>query len=492
MNESTTTAAYSGQAPAPPRAERFSLHLRVSERRLLLSVVDLSAINAALLLALYSHPETALPPGQLLSVAKWFITLGVIWLACAAVFNLYHLPLASHAALSVRTCGSAALVTVALYALTPWLTPPLFSRGLLLIFAVAAVSAISLWRLLYASVLAQPWSKERALVVGAGQAGRSLAQDLQMSAGAPNPYRGAGYTLVGYIDDNPDYRGQTVAGLPVLDGHHALLSVARAWQVNEIILAITHRHAIADSLFDALIRCTEAGYRVTTLPVFYERVLGRIPVEHLGRNLDTLLQMQEGVGYRSYQLFRRLADLILVLPGLLLLGLAIPAVLAANALTSPGPLFYRQTRVGRGGAQFAILKFRSMVPDAEQQTGAVWARANDDRITPFGRFMRRSRLDELPQVINILRGEMSFIGPRPERPEFVDSLAHAIPFYRARHAVRPGLTGWAQVQYQYGDSTADARIKLEYDLYYVKHITPWLDLQILFRTLAVVLQLRGR
>ena len=491
LPESSTASSENVQS-ARAATERFAFHLRVSERRLLLVLVDLILVNGALVLALYSRPETALSPDELLVMVRWFAVLVIIWLGCASLFNLYHLPLASHAAQSVRAAGSAALVTVAIYSLTPWLTPPLFSRGLLLTFAFAAVASVTLWRLTYARVLSQPWTKERALIIGAGHAGRGMVADLRAVGGAPNPYRGSGYSLIGYIDDNPDFLGEMLAGLPVLGNRHALLTVAKTQHIDEIILAITHHHAIADELFDVLIRCAEVGFRVTTLPTFYERVLGRVPVEHIGRNLDSVLQMQESAGYRFYQVFRRVADLLLALSGLVLLGCVIPCVALANALSSRGPLFYRQTRVGQGGEPFTIIKFRSMVPDAEQHTGAVWARADDDRITPFGRLMRRLRLDELPQVINILRGEMSFIGPRPERPEFVQQLTRTIPFYRARHAVRPGLTGWAQVQYRYGESDDDARIKLEYDLYYVKRSGPWLDMQILFRTLAVVLQLKGR
>jgi len=177
--------------------------------------------------------------------------------------------------------------------------------------------------------------------------------------------------------------------------------------------------------------------------------------------------------------------------GLVFLALLMPALALANRLGSPGPLFYRQARVGRRGQPFQVLKFRSMIPDAEAASGAVWAADNDPRITAVGRFLRRTRLDELPQVINVLRGEMSLIGPRPERPEFVEQLAHSIPFYRARHSVRPGLSGWAQVQYRYGNTADDSRIKLEYDLYYVKHASFLLDLRIALQTIGVMLAFKG-
>jgi lipopolysaccharide/colanic/teichoic acid biosynthesis glycosyltransferase len=160
-------------------------------------------------------------------------------------------------------------------------------------------------------------------------------------------------------------------------------------------------------------------------------------------------------------------------------------------ITSPGPVLFRQTRVGRNNAPFTLYKFRSMLEDAEARTGAVWASKNDPRITPLGRVLRRLRLDELPQFINVLRGEMSIVGPRPERPEFVERLEDQVPFYRQRLRVKPGITGWAQINHKYGDTLEDTVIKLEYDLYYIKNLTPSLDAYILFHTAKVMLLLRG-
>jgi lipopolysaccharide/colanic/teichoic acid biosynthesis glycosyltransferase len=167
-------------------------------------------------------------------------------------------------------------------------------------------------------------------------------------------------------------------------------------------------------------------------------------------------------------------------------------VALGNALTSPGPLFFRQRRLGRGGRPFSVMKFRSMVDDAESASGAIWAQPGDERVTRIGRLMRLTHVDELPQAINVLRGEMSWVGPRPERPEFVAELSKTIPFYRARHSLRPGVTGWAQIHQNYGDSVERAREKLQYDLYYIKHAGPALDGLIVLRTVAKVLTLQGR
>jgi lipopolysaccharide/colanic/teichoic acid biosynthesis glycosyltransferase len=167
-------------------------------------------------------------------------------------------------------------------------------------------------------------------------------------------------------------------------------------------------------------------------------------------------------------------------------------VALSNAIWCPGPLFYRQVRVGKAGRPFQVVKFRTMRPDAERETGVVWAQANDRRITPVGRLLRRTRLDELPQVLNVLRGEMSIVGPRPERPELVAALVPYLPYYQARHAVRPGITGWAQVRYRYGACVEDALAKLQYDLYYIKHQSVYLELSIMVKTIRVMLGMRGR
>jgi lipopolysaccharide/colanic/teichoic acid biosynthesis glycosyltransferase len=185
-------------------------------------------------------------------------------------------------------------------------------------------------------------------------------------------------------------------------------------------------------------------------------------------------------------------DLLMGLIGLAAMAAVIPGVALANALWSPGPLLYQQTRTGKGGRSFVIYKFRSMIVDAEKYSGVTWSEDDDPRITKVGRWLRKTRLDELPQFINVLRGEMSVVGPRPERPSLVGQLTRELPLYRARHAVKPGVSGWAQIRYRYGNSVEDARKKLEYDLYYVKHASLYLDLMIVLQTARVVLRLRGK
>ncbi|MEA3335290.1 MAG: sugar transferase [Chloroflexota bacterium] len=474
---------------------RFTLpfpRLRTSERKLLLVVVDAVIINAALLLAWRLGSDLDATVLDLLAPYKWYITLTIVWYLSALLFDLYDLARAASTYNIVRNSLAAVLVTVLVYSLIPSLSPPLLRRTLIFLFTGFAVVGIVGWRIAYVQLFVQPWFTQRALVVGAGWAGRTLVQEMALAPQDANPYRGTGYELLGFIDDDPNYEGTDVDGIPVLGGQEVLIPMAEALQVEEVIVAITHRHAMADELFDDLLRCRELGIHVSPMSTVYERLLGRVPVLHVGRDLFTALPTKDESSYRLYRIFKRGVDLLSASVGLLVLAVVAPLIALVNAVTSPGPLFYDQERVGKGGRTFGCYKFRSMIPDAEADTGAVWAQSDDDRITPVGRVIRRARIDELPQFINVLKGDMSLIGPRPERPQFVETLSHTIPFYRARHAMRPGITGWAQVQYDYGSSEEDSRIKLEYDLYYVKHAGPMLDLRILLQTVSVMLQFKGR
>jgi exopolysaccharide biosynthesis polyprenyl glycosylphosphotransferase len=215
-------------------------------------------------------------------------------------------------------------------------------------------------------------------------------------------------------------------------------------------------------------------------------------VSHLGDDYYVALTANIKATARTYRVVKRVMDMALALLMLLVTSPVLPLIALAIRLDSSGPIFFKQVRVGRGGKIFKIMKFRSMRQDAEANTGAVWAIDGDSRITRVGRFLRKSRLDEIPQLWNVLVGDMSFVGPRPERPEFDEELEREIPFYRARRAVRPGLTGWAQVSYGYGNTLRDALRKVEYDLYYIKNESLYLDLLIMLRTVSVVLKLGGK
>jgi exopolysaccharide biosynthesis polyprenyl glycosylphosphotransferase len=494
MSQATPIASASPATPAilapPAKARNFSL--RASERLLVLGLMDIVLLNLALLVSLAPALGFAVTADTILANNKWFITLVIAWLGSATFFDCYSLVRAASTTASVRNTILAVVATVIVYIFIPYITPPLTSRGALFYFGGLALVLLVGWRAFYARFFSQPMFQQRALIVGAGAAGSALINAMKTaSQRASNPYRGTGYRIIGFIDDDTRLRDTTIQEVRVVGDNEAMVELVKAQQVDELILAITNTQTISDEMMNALLQCREMGLRVVTMATVYERLTGRVPIDYVGRDLYMVLPMDDSAMERAYKIIKRLVDVVSGLVGLVFMGAAIIPIAIANRLSSPGPLFYKQRRVGQGGKIFEVYKFRSMRPDAEKGTGAVWARKGDDRITPAGRILRKTRLDELPQVINILKGDMSLIGPRPERPEFVNALALMIPYYRARHAVKPGLTGWAQVRFGYGSTHEDSRIKLEHDLYYVKHANPLLDMMIALQTPLIMLLAKG-
>lgn len=503
-----TIPATATPAPHPWRiGRRVHLHLpsiplRLSERRLLLGMMDVLVVNAALLGAIILRSDSA-TMGLVSGIQlRWFVLLSAVWMVVAEVLDILDLARSASALRSAWAAGSNAIVTSVVYLLIPYVTPPLpdSRTGVLLLPALATLGVVA-WRVLYAQVLVRPAFHQRALVVGAGWAGRTLAQALGDTgergpdgALGGSPYRGGGYQIMGFVDDNPDYAGKSVEGCPVLGTHQDLVRLVRELRPDELVVAITPFHTVHGGLFQAILDCRELGIPITTMASLHERITGRVPVEYAGCDLTVVLPIHESSIHRLYLAFKRLMDMGAGVVGCTVVALLSPLVWLANRLTDAerGDLFYRQARVGKGGKVFKIVKYRTMVMDAEKHTGAVWASENDERVTGVGRFLRKTRLDELPQFWNVLRGEMSLVGPRPERPEMVCHLAQEIPFYRVRHAVHPGITGWAQVKYRYGASVDDALLKLQYDLYYIKHQGLYLDVSILLKTAQVMLGLKGR
>jgi exopolysaccharide biosynthesis polyprenyl glycosylphosphotransferase len=482
--------------PVPSKRRRLrSLSLDFSERKLLLAVVDTLLVNAALFatLLLRSDYMPELVPSE--QSVSWFVVLSIVWMSVALFMDVYSLTRAADPLNAVRTTTVAALLACGIYLLIPYVTPTLPSTRLgVLVFVSLTVAGIVVWRLLYAAVFVQPNFHLRALIIGAGWSGRALAQAMrQMSGKDGHTYLGTGYQLLGFVDDDEQKQGIEVDRVPVLGTRRDLSRLARELRPDEIILAITNSQTIRDELFQAILECSEIGIRITTMPALYETITGRVPIDHAGQDLTVVLPLRQSATHRFYLVLRRLLDAVLGVIGLaFLLAVAAPLVWLANRMLAPGPLFYSQERVGEGGRSLRVVKFRSMISNAERDTGAVWAQENDVRVTAIGRVLRRTRLDELPQSWNLLKGDMTVIGPRPERPEFVHWLAAEVPFYRLRHAVKPGLSGWAQINYPYGASLHDAQIKLQYDLYYIKHQGLLLDLVIAFKTIQVILGLQGR
>ena len=425
--------------------------------------------------------------------AHYYLLLVAVWVVSALFFDCYDLPRTADASQSAWAAARAGLVTALAYLLIPFFTPHLPASRLSSVLFVGMVTiSVPIWRVVYAVVFTQPAFQKRILVVGAGQSGRKIAEILANAPDRGNPYAGSGFQLVGFVDDRADLKDTMLVGVPVMGTRHDLTRLVQQHDIDLLVIAIRYAPQIQPELFQALLDCRELGVDVELMVGLYERLTGRIPVEQAGYDLDLIVPVPDSAMQHFFSAGKRIEDLVAAVCGLTVLALVAPFIALANAIWSPGPLFYRQLRVGKGGRPFYLFKFRSMIPTAEEECGAVWACEHDDRVTPVGRLLRKTRLDEFPQFLNVLRGDMSLVGPRPERPEFVAQLVAEVPFYQARHAVRPGVTGWAQVRYRYCSSVEDALIKLEYDLYYIRHQSIYLELSALVKTAAVMLGLKGR
>jgi sugar transferase (PEP-CTERM system associated) len=354
---------------------------------------------------------------------------------------------------------------------------PAFEIGpnvLLLGLAILSL-VLMLWRSAYEWVFARPMFRERVYVLGSGERAQRVIHAIRSR-------RDLGMEIVGWAGAIGD------GSLTQQDFVTALASCrSRMQRGDRIIVALQDRRGTMP--VRELLDLRLAGTRVEDVTSLLEKILGKIEVEGLHPSSMIFGKGFEAEG--SQLLLRRVVSFSVAATALLILLPFIPLISLAVKLSSPGPVLFQQTRVGRGGEVFTLFKFRTMHQDAEAGTGAVWAQKDDPRVTRIGRFLRMARLDEIPQLWNVLKGDMGFVGPRPERPEFVQWLDEKIPYYNLRHIIRPGVTGWAQVRYQYGATLEETLQKLEYDLYYIKHMSVALDLLIIFETLKTILLRRG-
>ena len=351
-----------------------------------------------------------------------------------------------------------------------------------LYFLASAVTLTLVWRWLYIRVLTAPGFVRRVLLVGAGESGQNLLQVVNGTTPAP-------FDIVGVIDDDPEVKVNDLQGVPLMGNSSSLLDVAQEEVVSDIIVAIPGQ--MNGVMFQALLDAQEQGIEITRMPVAYEEILGRVPIEHL--EADWLLRsfVDEIRVSGIYGIIKRALDIIGAVIGLAIFVLLLPWIALAVWLGSGRPIFFRQSRLAKGGRTFNVLKVRTMRIDAEADGEAHWAEEHDPRTTLVGRMLRRTHLDEFPQFLNVLKGEMSLVGPRPERPELVEQLEKEIPFYRARLLAKPGITGWAQINYGKGASIQGSAEKLEYDLYYIKRRGVLLDIWIMLRTVGQVFGFQG-
>ncbi len=329
------------------------------------------------------------------------------------------------------------------------------------------------WRAAYSWLVRQPYFRERVYVLGTGERAQRLLNGLRQRSDL-------GIEVMGWTGDiEGELTRETMAS--------HLVGLARQQGVHRVIVAMPDRRGILP--VDELLKLRLDGVKVEEASSWLERIYNRVEVEQL---YPSWLIFAEGFRFSTVnRALRRALNFAVALIGLVISLPLLPFIALAVRLSSPGPVFYHQRRVGKGDVTFYCHKFRTMRQDAEADTGATWAADDDPRITRVGKFLRASRLDEIPQLWCVLKGDMQFVGPRPERPEFVEWLEREIPYYRVRHTVRPGITGWAQVQYKYGNTLADAREKLQYDLFYIKNVSLGLDFWIMFQTIKIVLLGRG-
>jgi sugar transferase (PEP-CTERM system associated) len=375
----------------------------------------------------------------------------------------------------LNALGVSSIILAALYLRYPHL---MIGHGVVIVAALLAVALVIGWRLTFVWLTKSVAPRNRLLIIGTSASAVSFARELQ---GRDE----LGVEIVGFVDSDPAAAGTPWA--PVIGTIEDIPAIVRARSVDRVVLSLAD--ARGKLPMPTLLQMKLNGVMFDHLASVYEEYTGKIAVENLR---PSWLIFADGFRKtRWHRIVKRVLDICIAATALVVLFPVLLAVALAVRMTSRGPILYHQRRVGQSGRLFYVHKFRSMLADAEASTGAVWAQKGDSRITPVGRFLRRTRLDELPQLWNILCGHMSVVGPRPERPEFVSSLNQQIPFYAQRHIVKPGLTGWAQVRYTYGASVEDALAKLQYDLFYIKHMSIALDLLIMLETVKTVLLRRG-
>ena len=455
-----------------------------SERRILLVLTDVLIVALAVFGAfLLWHQIGNLDldvTAYIRNQWHWFPFLLSGWLILAWLNDLYYIPSSFDKVSSAIRVASVGILSLVIYLTIFSFIPNNLPRSIFLYFLLIAWLGITLWRWLYATFFSR--FQHRVVIIGQGERGQSVVRMLKQASKL-------NYHVLGYVDDNPATSQAGDDGLSVLGKAADLPNLVQQLHIQEVVVAI--ERSLREKLFESLVECQANGVRVSLISDLYQEIYRKIPVEYIDP-IWALYEMQNRLVFKRFDLgLKRLLDLVLLAVGLLFLAPLFPLVALATRLDSSGPIFYRQTRCGRAGKPFSIIKFRTMVSDAEKDGKPQWATKDDCRITRVGRFLRKTRLDELPQLFNVLRGEMSIIGPRPERPEFVEQLQQEIPFYRTRLMVKPGLTGWAQIQYHYGNTVEDALIKLQYDFYYLRYWSLWLDLYIIFRTFSVVLKFKG-
>jgi sugar transferase (PEP-CTERM system associated) len=397
------------------------------------------------------------------------------------IFDLYNIngrfrSMATFTWLIIAVTAGTAASAAMFYFFPSWK----FGRGIFLIEIFLMTVAVFAWRVLYQEKIMAAIPAKRVVIVGSGHSGERIYEELS---------KRRDYSVKGFLDDDPAKKDLKIGEHAVLGDSSFIIQLCREKEIDAAVVALGSK-GDNPALYQNLLQCKHCGVEVYDMPSLYELITGKLPVDMM-RDKWIVYTRFEGMLKSFYTgKIKKLIDISVSLVGLVL-SLPITVVTAvAIKLNSRGPVFFRQQRVGYQGEVFEVVKFRSMQMDAEEG-GAVWASKYDPRVTRVGKIIRKLRIDEIPQMWNVLKGEMSFIGPRPERPEFLNELNTLIPYYSLRQSVKPGITGWAQINYPYGASVEDAFEKLQYDLFYIKNLSFFLDCMILLKTIRIVLFGRG-
>lgn len=415
---------------------------------------------------------------------KFLLMVVVVQLAFY-LFDLYDLPATRRYPRVLGNLIKAFCTATLILAIIFYATDLGFGRGVFLITLVLSFTLVALWRLLVAWSTGHPniGVRERVLILGSGTQAVETAR-------ATLERRNAGFHIVGFVDNKPELIGKSLINPSVIGLTDNIATLVETHNIDRVVVALEDRRGTGVFPTEELLNLSLSGrIAVEECACYYERLTGKIATELL-RPSWLIFARDNRMRDITYHI-RRICNAGLALAGFLLSLPLMMFVAIAVKLDSRGPIFYTQERVGKNGRSFKIIKFRSMTVDAEKGTGPLWAEKADPRVTRVGRIIRKLRLDELPQFVNIIRGDMNFVGPRPERPMFVNQLSEMIPYYSQRHLIKPGLTGWAQIKFPYGSTVEDAFEKLRYDLYYIKNRSLLLDAVIIFETVKTVLFGRG-
>jgi len=451
----------------------------VSERKILLRIIDVLVVVFGVYIAsnyLKFHYFDSLEENK----TTWFTTLGFYIMFFGQVFEMYNLKISSSRYLILRSIAMTTVFTTVFYIFTPIIAPILPANRLQILYLIGTIFLpLIVWRFAYIGLIFLPKFHKYLLLIGEEDELKDLINVIEK--------KGIDAKIVGYICENeiPEFEKYTYFS----PESNTVKSIFDKNYISEIVVAKCSLSQ-SEKIHTQLIHFFENGVPIISSNKFIESISYLVPEMEMKDSFYDYISLSQSHHSRLYNAFIRLVDVFFAVLGILLLVVFLPIIFIANLIGNRGSLFYYQERVGLKGKNFTIIKFRSMVPNAEKD-GAVWAQKNDMRVTKFGKFLRKTRLDEIPQFINILKGDMSLIGPRPERPEFVSDLETKIPFYAIRHVVKPGLTGWAQVMHPYANTLEDYNLKVRYDLYYIKERNLLMDLRIIVKTITTVLFFRG-